>query len=248
MTEEHLRELINRDVDGDLSPSERRTLERAMRRNAPARRLHAEIKSVETLLSSLRQVEPPANLATRIRADIRSRVTPARSRQTWIASLGTILQTPTMVRYGTVFAGGLVTGAFLFLLLVHPQPSPVVSGDAATGSLLTHSEVYNVELQGAKGTLTAVQTERGKDMTLSLACGSPTTTKLTYDPSRVKLENVHEVQAAGGPVIVSDGVIQMTGTGSQRWSLSFTGVKDSRITVQVTSAGGGTFNRDIQVR
>jgi hypothetical protein len=248
MTGEQLRELINRDVDGDLSPSERRTLTQALRRNASARKLYADIKALGTALSSVRQVEPPPNLGNRIRADIRSRVSTPHARRTWMTSLAAFMQTPSMVRYGTVFAGGLVTGAFLFLLLIHPQPAPSVSGDAATGALLTHSEVFNVELQGAKGTLTTIQTETGKELTFSLACGSSTTTKLTYDPSRVKLENVREVQSAGGPVVVNEGVVQMTGTGSQRCSLSFTGVKDSRIMVQVACAGGGTFSKEIQVR
>ncbi|HEX7572748.1 MAG TPA: hypothetical protein VF514_06615, partial [Bacteroidota bacterium] len=70
MTGEQLRELINRDVDGDLSPSERRELTGVLRRNASARKLHVEIKALGTALSSVRQVEPPANLGNRIRADV----------------------------------------------------------------------------------------------------------------------------------------------------------------------------------
>ncbi|HMK38360.1 MAG TPA: hypothetical protein VK569_03405, partial [Bacteroidota bacterium] len=144
-----------------------------------------------------------------------------------------------MPRYGTVFAGGLVTGALLFMFLIHPQPPVSVSGEVATGSLLSNAETFNVDVQGAKGTLTAIPTESGKELTFRLTCGSSTTTKLTFDPSRVKLENVREVQSAGGPVVVNQGVVEMTGTGSQRCTLAFTGVRDSRIMVQVSCAGGG---------
>ena len=63
----------------------------------------------------------------------------------------------------------------------------------------------------------------------------------------MKLENVREVQSAGGPVVVSAGVVEMTGTGSQKCTLAFSGVRDSRITVQVAATGGGTFNKEIQV-
>ena len=246
MTGEQIRELINRDLDGDLSPTERRTLEQALRRNASARKLHAELKSLGTALSSVRQVEPPANLGNRIRADVRSRISVPQPRRTWMDSLRALIQAPTAVRYGSVFAGGLVCGALLFMFVIHPSAS-IVSGDAATGTLMTHSETYTVELQGARGILTALQTETGKDLTFRLTCDAATTTKLTYDPSRVKLENVREVQSAGGPVVVNEGVIQLTGTGSQKCTLSFTGVKDSRVNVQVACAGGGTFNKDIQV-
>jgi hypothetical protein len=248
MTGEQLRELINRDVDGDLSPSERRELTGALRRNASARKLHTEIKALGTALSSVRQVEPPANLGNRIRADVRSRISTPPPRRTWLESLRAFVQTPSVLRYGTVFTGGLVTGALLFMFLVHPQPASNVSGDVATGTLLTHSETFPFDVNGAKGTLTAVSTETGKELTFRLTSGTSTTTKLTYDPSRVKLENVREVQSAGGPVVVNAGVVEMTGTGPQRCTVAFSGVRDSRITVQVAAAGGGTFNKEIQVR
>jgi hypothetical protein len=247
MTGAQLRELINRDVDGDLSPNEHRDLTAALRRNASARKLHAEIKALGTALSSVRQVEPPANLGNRIRADVRSRISTPPLRRTRLESLRALVQTPSVLRYGTFFAGGLVTGALLFMFLIHPQPAPNVSADVATGTLLTHSETFPFDLNGAKGTLTAISTETGKELTFRLTSGIATTTKLTYDPSRVKLENVREVQSAGGPVVVNAGVVEMTGTGSQKCTLVFSGVRDSRIAVQVAAAGGGTFNKEIQV-
>ena len=247
MTGEQIRELIQRDVDGDLSPSEHRTLSQALRRSASARKLHSELLALRTDLSSVRQVQPPVNLGNRIRADIRSRVTPPARRRTWRESLRALVHTPTTLRYGTVFAGGLVTGALLFMFVIHPQPASNLSGDVATGTLLTHSETFPVDLQGAKGMVTAVPTETGKELTFRLVCATQTTTKLSFDPSRVKLENVREVQSSGGPVVVNEGLVEMTGTGSQRCTLTFTGVRDSRISVQVACAGGGTFTKDIQV-
>jgi hypothetical protein len=247
MTGEQLRELINRDVDGDLSPSERRELAGALRRNASARKLRTEIKALGTALSSVRQVEPPENLGNRIRAEVRSRISTPPRHRTWGESLRALFETPSVLRYGTFFAGGLVTGALLFMFLIHPQPAPNVSADVATGTLLTHSETFPFDVNGAKGTLTTLSTETGKDLTFRLMSGTSTTTKLTYDPSRVKLENVREVQSAGGPVVVNAGVVEMTGTGAQTCTLAFSGVKDSRITVQVTATGGGTFNKEIQV-
>jgi hypothetical protein len=249
MTGEQLRELIHRDVDGDLSPSERRELAGALRRNASARKLHAEIKALGTTLSSVRQVEPPANLGNRIRAEVRSRISTPAPRRTWAESFRALLETPSVLRYGTVFTGGLVTGALLFMFVIHPQPSANLTGDVATGTLLTHSETFPVDVNGAKGTLTAIPTETGKELTFRLTCGTSTTTKITYDPSRVKLENVREVQSAGGPVVVNEGVVEMTGTGPQRCTLAFTAAyRDSRVTVQIASAEGGKFNKEIQVR
>lgn len=246
MTAEQIRDLIQRDVDGDLSPSERRRLSQALRRSTSARKLHAELVALRAELSLVRQAEPPVNLGNRIRADIRSRISAPARRRTWMESLRSLAHTPTTLRYGTVFAGGLVTGALLFMFVIHPQPASNLSGDVATGTLITHSETFPVDLQGAKGMLTAVPTETGKELTFRLMCGTQTTTKLTFDPSRVKLENVREVQSSGGPVVVNEGVVEMTGTGSQRCTLTFTGVRDSRISVQVACAGG-TFSKDIQV-
>jgi hypothetical protein len=133
------------------------------------------------------------------------------------------------------------------MFLIHPQPVAGVSGEAATGTLISNAESYSVDVHGAKGMLTAIPTEAGKELTLRIACAVPTTTKLTFDPSRVKLESVREFQSAGGPVVVNEGVVTVTGTGAQGCTLSFSGVRDSRITVQVACTGGGTFTHDIQV-
>ena len=158
MTGEQIRELIQRDVDGDLSPSERRALDSALRRNAAARKLHSELKTLGTTLASVRNAEPPPNLENRIRADIRSRIAPHPSRRSWIESLRTLVRTPTVLRYGTVFAGGLVTGALLFMFLIHPQPVAGVSGEAATGTLISNAESYSVDVHGAPAYRLALQT------------------------------------------------------------------------------------------
>lgn len=258
MTADEIRELINREIDGDLSPSEKRRLAQALRRNPQARRLQSELKQVGTALASVRAVEPPPHMAGRIGAEIRARAaafssagTHARAavarRSSWWESISPVVFGPSMVRYGTVFAGGLVAGALLFMVIVHPGPAPSVSGSAATGSLLAQSESFPVNVPGTQGTVTAIPTETGKELTLRLNCSSATTTKLMFDPSRVKLENLSELQSAGGPVAVNNGVVEITGTGTQKCTLRFSGVKDSRLSVQIASAAGGSFHAEVQV-
>jgi len=258
MTAEELRELINREIDGDLSPSEKRQLAQALRRNPRARLLQSELKNVASALASVRSVDPPVHMAGRIGAEIRARAAASASvtaharaavdrRASWWEPVRSVVLGPSAVRYGSVFAGGLVAGALLFMLLVHPQPAPSVSGAAATGTLLSQSESYPVNVPGAQGTVTAVPTENGKELTFRLSCTSATTTKFSYDPSRVKLENLREIQSTGGPVAVNDGVVQITGTGAQRCTLLFSGVRDSKVSVQIASTAGGSFHAEFQV-
>ena len=254
MTAEELRELINREIDGDLSPSEKRRLAQALRRNTAARRLQAELKQAATQLASLRAVDPPAHMAGRIGAEVRARaaaVTHARDavarRASWWESMSANVFGPSMVRYGSVFAGGLVAGALLFMLVVRPERAPVVPGNVASGTLLAQGESYPVNVPGAQGTVTALATENGKELTVRLSCTSATTTKLMYDPSRVKLENLSELQAAGGPVAVNNGVVELSGTGTQKCTLLFSGVKDSKLSVQIASSAGGSFHAEVQV-
>jgi len=258
MTAEELRELINREIDGDLSPSEQRRLTQALRRNPPARRLRTELKETASALASVRAAEPPVHMASRIRAEVRARAasfapagTPARAaapgRGSWWASISAAVLGTSTVRYGAVFAGGLVAGALIFMLAVHPEPAPSVAGSAATGTLLAQSQSFPVNVPGTQGTVSAVTTETGKELTLRLNCSSATTTRLIYDPSRVKLENLSELQSAGGPVAVNNGVVEITGTGTQKCTLLFSGVKDSRLSVQIASSAGGSFQAEVQV-
>ena len=257
MTAEELRELINREIDSDLSPSEQRRLAQAVRRNPQARRLRAEMKETAAALASVRAAEPPVHMASRISAEIRSRAAasvssgrrapaPAGGRSMWESFSATVFGT-SFVRYGSVFAGGLVAGALLFMLVAHPEPAPSVAGSAATGTLLAQSQSFPVNVPGTQGTVTAVSTETGKELTLRLNCSSATTTRLVYDPSRVKLENLSELQSAGGPVAVNNGVVEITGTGTQKCTLLFSGVRDSKLSVQIASSAGGSFHAEVQV-
>ena len=70
MIEPKLRQLINRDVDGELSDKERARLRESLRRNGPARRLHSELLALNSALASLPAAEPPVHLANRIRAAV----------------------------------------------------------------------------------------------------------------------------------------------------------------------------------
>ncbi|HXX62454.1 MAG TPA: hypothetical protein VEO56_01545 [Bacteroidota bacterium] len=247
MTPNEMHQLINRGIDGDLTGAEQRKLDQLLRRSAPARKMHADLSALAHSLDTMTVADPPVHLAQRIHARVAAPSPSAVKRPSILAALRTQLGLGQMVRYGSVFAGGLVLGAFLFMILVNPQGGTQIADESAAGSLLSKADTYTISLTGASGTVVSLPTPTGREVTLQLTCTSPTNVRFAFDPSRVKLENLRQVPQTTPPANVANGLIEMTVTGSERTNLSFGGVQDSRLSLEVSSTMGGSYRTEIPV-
>jgi len=247
MTQNEMHQLINRGIDGDLTGAEQRKLEQLLRRSASARKMHGELSALAHSLNTMTVADAPVHLAQRVHASIAPPSPTQVKRPSMFAALRTQLGLSQMVRYGSVFAGGLVLGAFVFMLLVNPQGGAQIADESAAGSLLSKADTYTISLTGASGTVVSLPTPTGREVTLQLTATSPTTVRFAFDPSRVKLENLHQFPQTTPPANVGNGLIEMSVTGSERTNLSFGGVQDSRLSLEVSSTMGGTYRTEIPV-
>jgi len=221
MVEPKIRELINRDVDGVLGSEEHARLHRSLRRNAPARKLHKDLMNLTTALGSVRTVDPPVHLANRIRAAVYAddapvaAVRPANTR--WRSSLLRILHPSTTLRYGYLFAGGLVAGFLLFFIALDGESAKAIGDSDLTGTLVLHGpapgfssgDFFEISSEAAKG---SVETQCSPGFCLiriSLEDTGGVLATLTTNPSAVRLEAVRPFDDPGARLSVRDGEIAL---------------------------------------
>ncbi len=122
MIDERKVELINAELDGELSPGERAELAQVLLADPEARAFREELRSLSGELAKLENVIPPADFATSVLSALRSRraANPAvPSARRW--------QSGPALRYAAVFVGGLLASTLLLRLAMHDEARPAVS-------------------------------------------------------------------------------------------------------------------------
>jgi anti-sigma factor RsiW len=220
MLDPKVNDLINRDIDGMLDEGERQKLERLLRRNAPARRLHRELEEVRHVLGSIREVDPPRHLAHRIRAAVHAGdpavTAPRASREKGIFSL---LRSRPTFRFVPSFVGGAVSGIILFVVLSTVLSDQEVSDHAAAGSLASQTETIPINAGGAEGSIAHQHNAGTSEVTLRVATPAGAVSRFEYNPANVRVESLRDADAPGGSVSLREGIVEIRGKGVQKCTL-----------------------------
>jgi hypothetical protein len=135
--EQKFSDLINADLDGEISDAEKSELQACLDENAEARALHAELASLCTTLESVEQEEPPPYM----RHIIMNSVTPTRPAGESPGFLRALLATPAL-KYSVTFAAGV----FLTLSIVNSSNISNRAFDNVTGLVGTVADPVKADL------------------------------------------------------------------------------------------------------
>ena len=135
--EQKYTDLINADIDGEISANDRAALEAFLAENAEGRALHAELSSLCTSLDAVEPAEPPRHL----RHVIMSSVNPPSPEPATPGMLQGLLAAPAL-RYAAIFAAGV----FLTLSLVSSDQISNHAFDDVTGLVGSIADPVNAEL------------------------------------------------------------------------------------------------------
>jgi len=119
MLEERTLNLINADVDGELTPAEQQQLDSILETSAEARAMRAELLKLSNLLNSVPEQAPPDGLSSRILTQL----APRRA-----FSLASLFESFQPVTAGLAFAAGLLLTVGFYEM----SPQGRTSGDAAS--------------------------------------------------------------------------------------------------------------------
>jgi hypothetical protein len=214
------KDLLNRDVDGAVTEADRQRVGRLLKSSAEARRFHAELTRLSSLLDGVPEAVPPVHLANRIRAAVHAGESPAHPRSgSWREKMIALLHPPTSLRYGSVFAGGLVAGVLLFMAFLQPLDNASVPDGAATGSILARTESINVAAGGASGSVRVVRLGGASELSIRITLARGIMTRFSFDPSRISLKGIRGPETPSGSLTVREGVVELAGTGVQACTL-----------------------------
>jgi hypothetical protein len=138
--EQKLTDLINADIDGEISDAQKIELQAFLDENAEGRALHDELASLCTTLDGVEQEEPP----TFMRHIIMNSVPPVRATEDSPGFLQILLATPAL-KYAATFAAGV----FLALSIVNSSQLSNQAFDDVTGLVGTVADPVRANLEGS---------------------------------------------------------------------------------------------------
>jgi len=147
MNRETVTELLNKELDGLLTPAERNQLDALLAVDEDARILRRDLRTMSGLCAEVRPVEPPPGLRPAVRRAIEAgqhaTVRPKRAASGILGLpdfLGWLLPQRSSPRLAYAFWGGLILGGLcglvLTLMFIRGQRSPI-SEEEVLGSMMT---------------------------------------------------------------------------------------------------------------
>jgi len=138
--EQKFTDLINADIDGEISDAQKIELQAFLGENTEGRALHDELASLCTTLDGVNQEEPP----TFMRHIIMNSVPPVRATEDSQGFLQVLLATPAL-KYAATFAAGV----FLALSIVNSSQLSDQASDDVTGLVGTVADPVRANLEGS---------------------------------------------------------------------------------------------------
>jgi len=138
--EQKFTDLINADIDGEISDAQKIELQAFLGENTEGRALHDELASLCTTLDGVNQEEPP----TFMRHIIMNSVPPVRATEDSQGFLQVLLATPAL-KYAATFAAGV----FLALSIVNSSQLSDQAFDDVTGLVGTVADPVRANLEGS---------------------------------------------------------------------------------------------------
>ncbi len=234
-------ELINRDLDGELTERERRALEAYLASNPEARTYSDEIHKLSEMLDKVERLEPHPNLKKKILNSVSTKRVERREKSwNWLPQFHLRLN----FRLVFSFAAGVVAGLFLFAIINPLQPVKQVDLVGTIGleqtagamRVMDRSEIRQGDLRATLSTLV-----NGKlalvEMQLNTSVASDVV--VTFEPSKLAPHGLTHVQRFEGPVQFGTGVVRFQHRGGNRYRLWFKveSPEESRVRVSMTTSG-----------
>lgn len=202
MERTRLEEMVQAQLDGELSAADRAELARHLLKDAEARRLHDEYLRVDRLLRDIPAAEPPAGLREAIlagasRADLPGE---ARDARRWMP----------LPRIAAAVAGGLLIVGLAYLVSDEPTPGVELQGSLQAGGgpdLPAAAGEFRVSLQAEGITVDATLHREGSVIRLELhsAADIPVEVAVRFDPATTSFAGGApdaSLASGGGEIVV----------------------------------------------
>lgn len=186
MHEKELDDLIQAELDGNIAPAERRSLEQYLGRSTEARILHEEMRALQQILDQRAQMEPPASLRERIREQVERHSKRSRVLTPHFGSAGD--KGARLVRLALAAAAVLVLAVLVVpSLMTDVDPEQLQGTMAAPAGPESTSRSISVSGQGVAGTIFTTSNADGLTVRVALESPAPGHVITEFDTNQIRL-------------------------------------------------------------
>jgi hypothetical protein len=245
-THADLHDLIQADLDGRASPSDRARLNELLAGDAEAREEHRRLRSLRDLLATIPPEVPPANLGTRIIRALRA------ERSKTAGSRWPLLSFWPGGRVVIPYAYAAAAGAAIAVVGLHffPGGGPFVpdaverEAAATIGSAPVGTESGRLVLSGGnvQGSATLRTLDDGLALDVELPAHGDLSVHLGFDPASVKFVGIANRTGGIDHIQIADGTVSWSQSQPQKVTVFVVprSPAGSRVDVRFTEAGGAT--------
>jgi hypothetical protein len=228
MADDRYIELINKEISGTITPSERDDLHKYLRENPDAQRIYRELRETCNLLNEVSDVEPPANLRWRIMDSVDFGRYEAKRKRPVLEFMLRAGQLSLRPRLAYVFALGVVVGLVVYsVLLTRPMGRyPTEIGNlygtigVAEDVRFTTLERIPVDSDHVKGWIELSRFANVLVFEVSLRNPGQFEIFLEHDSAQASLSALRPGDRAKSLLETAEGYLRISGSGDSEFHLS----------------------------
>ena len=243
-------ELINKDIDKEITPKEKALLESYLNSNIEAKNLYDELRASENLLDKLPDNDPTVNLKKQILNSIDKNkysrtkmVSPFRNR-----ILQTIFQTKYKIAF--TFTLGLLAGLLIYSFLFNNNQA--TGNNGIYGTIGLNSDIIKsipVETSNIMGKLDIKWINNNLGLDFALNSPEQYNLALKFNPDKTKFDNISFYGKNKIKLDSEDNILKLSESGRHNYMLLFS--LKAKMTVnfnlQISRAGNMLFEKEIVV-
>ena len=241
-------ELINADIDGEISPAQKQELDAALATNADAQAMHTELSGLHAALDELPDLDPPPHLKHTIMAAVPAPQTVRRDNEGWFQSL---FATPAL-RYAAMF----VAGSLLTLSLVNSDQLSERAFTDVTGLVGTMSsevpagrgvQTTRIDRPEVAGSVSLRNSGPLLIVDFDLVSAGPVDIVASYSDQTVWFNGFAQLESPGANISAESGRVTMQIDGKRRYALFLhnAGDREVAINLQFRSGNDVVYNTEV---
>ena len=237
MIDERWDDLIQEELDGVATPTDRALLYDRLARDPAVRTAYEDMQRLSSVIREVPREDPPASLKIAIMNAIghapARRPVPVRSG--WLPSLRDAFVARPIWGGGFVFATGIAVGLLLFALVGH---SPTLDTQGLTGTM-TPAEHFqrlgqkNIDFNGVHGQMETGLSSQGPCLYLNLESPVPAEITVGFLGQVNTFRGFHQENPANGQISVDSGGLRILHHGKNRYLLTEAPAGQNEILVRI---------------
>lgn len=252
-------DLIQGEIDGENSPDESAWIREHLEKDASARVLYEDLLKLSSLLSRVESIDPPEDLKRSILSEIDA------SRKAFGAAAGQLylnkrwsLKLP-ILKYGYIFASGLILGALVFSVYVRQVRERPFSGFPELFGTMIHKDlsedlpvVDQVQLksEGMSGTVLLRASGTNAVLDFDLISTSDSEVLVEFDPEHIRFLGLFQPANQVHQFYASQDKIRWSMRGRHHARILFTRESrmQTRLRLQILAHGSTLYTGSLELK